>query len=50
MNDKTHVEHNESASTLIADISRDIDFGPNGANSRPYLFDRFVGAGDERRR
>jgi hypothetical protein len=30
MSDKTHVEHNESALTLIADIPGDMDFRRNG--------------------
>jgi hypothetical protein len=30
MSDKTHVEHNESALTLIADIPGDMDFYCNG--------------------
>ena len=30
MSDKTHVEHNESASTLIADIPGDMDFRCKG--------------------
>jgi hypothetical protein len=30
MSDKTHVEHNESALTLIADIPGDMDFRCNG--------------------
>jgi hypothetical protein len=34
MSDKTHVEHNESAITLIADIPGDMDFRCNGPNNR----------------
>jgi len=30
MSDKTHVEHNEAALTLIADIPGDMDFRCNG--------------------
>jgi hypothetical protein len=34
MSDKTHVEHNESAISLIADIPGDMDFRCNGPNNR----------------
>jgi hypothetical protein len=50
MSDKTHVEHNESGITLIADIPGDMDFHCNGPTSAPVLFDHFVRAGEDRLR
>src|SRR5262249_20998740 len=42
MSDKTHVEHNESALTLIADIARDMDFRCNGPLAELELARRIV--------
>ena len=52
MSGKTHVEHNESALILIADMPADMDFRCNGPETNSCtaisgLFDNPVGEGEQ---